>query len=221
MHVHIIFTILLLSLYHLSNTMANYQIKRPKFNWDTKEKLVELENFKTDVTIILMVHTIKMENNEKTSIVLNWLGRQAPQIIKSQGITPRTPKEIYEKTLRPESNDTMAKFRFQSMKQKQSQSVDAYLTDLRLMIQECNYHKNALDDLLKDQCIFGITVKEIQYSLLSKIASDDSIGKCLLEARKIKFQIKQRKLLGIKANVNYDVIGTFQGNQRHRSKDKG
>ena len=36
----------------------------------------------------------KMEKNEKMSIVLNWLGRQATQIIKSQGITPRTPKEI-------------------------------------------------------------------------------------------------------------------------------
>ena len=30
------------------------------------------------------------------SIMLNWLGRQATQIIKSQGITPGTPKEIYD-----------------------------------------------------------------------------------------------------------------------------
>ena len=37
-----------------------------------------------------------MENNEKMSIVLNWLGRQATQIIKSQGVTPKTPKEIYD-----------------------------------------------------------------------------------------------------------------------------
>ena len=63
------------------------------------------------------------------------------------------------------------------------------------MIPECNYHKDTLDDLLKDECIFGITVKEIQDSLLSKIASDDSIGKCLLEARKIKSQIKESYLV--------------------------
>ena len=46
------------------------------------------------------------------------------------------------------------------------------------MTSECNYHKDALDDLLKDQFIFGITVKEIQDSLLSKIATDDGIRKC-------------------------------------------
>ena len=138
---------------------------------------------------------------KKTGIVLNWLGKQATQIIKSQGITPRTLKEIYDalqKFLRPESNDTIAKFRFQSMKQKQGQSVDTYLTDLRLIRPECNYHKDAIDDLLKDQFIFGITVKEIQDSLLSKIASDNGIGKCLLEARKIKPQIEQKSYLVLK-----------------------
>ena len=61
--------------------MANYQINRPKFNCNTKENLVELENFKTDVTILFDGLYHKMENYEKMSIVLNWLGRQATQII--------------------------------------------------------------------------------------------------------------------------------------------
>ena len=107
------------------------------------------------------------------------------------------------------------------MKQKQGQSVDAYLTDLELMFPECNYHRDALDDLLKDQIIFGITVKEIQDSLLSNIASYNSIGRCLLEARKIKSQIEQRKLLGIKTNVSYDAIVTYGRKKRYRSKCKG
>ena len=82
------------------------------------------------------------------------------------------PKEIYdalEKIFRPESNDTIVMFRSSSMKQKQGQSVDAYLSDLRLMIPECNYHRDTLDDLLKDQFIFGITIKEIQNSFLVKL----------------------------------------------------
>ena len=153
---------------------------------------------------------------KKMCTVLNWLGRQATQAIKSQGITTKTPKEFYdalEKIFRPKSNDTIAKFRFCSMKQKQGQSVDAYLTDLRLMISKCPYHRDTLDDLLKDQFLFGITVKEIKNSLLIKIASYDSIGKCLCETRKVKAQIKQRKLPGIKTNVNYDAVGTCSGNK--------
>ena len=77
--------------------MANYQINRPKFNWDAKEKLVELENFKINMTILSDGPYHKMENNEKKmSNVLNWLGRQATQVIKSQGITPKTSEEIYD-----------------------------------------------------------------------------------------------------------------------------
>ena len=143
-----------------------------------RKKLVELETFKTDVTILFDGPYHKVENNEKMSIVLNWLGRQATQINKSQDVTPKTSKEIYDtlqKKFRPESNDMIAKFIFCSIKQKQGQSVDTCLTDLRLIIPECNYHRDALDDLLKDPFIFGITVKEIENSLLRKIASDDSI----------------------------------------------
>ena len=58
------------------------------------------------------------------------------------------------------------------MKQKQGYSVHAYLTDLRLVIPECNYHKDAPDDILKDQFIFGLTVKAIQDALLSKTESE-------------------------------------------------
>ena len=106
------------------------------------------------------------------------------------------------------------------MKQKQGQSVDECLTSLQLMIPECNYHKDAPDDLLKDQFIFGITVQDIQNSLLSKIDSDDSIGKCFLEARKVKSQIKERKLLGMKTNVSYDAIKTYRKNKRYRTRSK-
>ena len=86
--------------------MAIYEINRPKFNWETKEKLVELENFKTDVMILFDGSYHQMENNEQMSIMLNWLGKQVTQIIKSQGITPRTSQKIYdalEKNFRPES----------------------------------------------------------------------------------------------------------------------
>ena len=125
-------------------------------------------------------------------------------IIKSQGITPSEPKDIFDalaSLFHPESNDTIAKFQFRSMCQKQNQSIESYLTDFILAIPECNYHKHAIDDLLKDQFIFKIGVKEIQDTLLSKISSDDMIGRCLLEARKVECQIEQRKLLGIKPNL--------------------
>ena len=107
------------------------------------------------------------------------------------------------------------------MKEKQGQCVDAYLTNLRLGIPECNNHKDTVDDIFKDQFIFGLTVKEIQDTVLRKIESDNTIGKCLLKVTKVESQIEQRKILGIKTGMSYDAIGQYGGNKRYQSKSKG
>ena len=176
--------------------MADCDINKPKFNWDCKVRLVEPENFKTNVNILFNQPYKKMGKDERASLFLNWLCRQATMIINSQGFTPSEPKDIFDGLTRvfcPESSDIIATFHLISMCQKQNQSIDNYLTDLRLAIPECNYNKHAVDDLLKDQFISGIGGKEIQDSLLSKISLDDMIGKCLLEARKVESQIEHRK----------------------------
>ena len=66
MHVDVASTLLLClhSLFKFT-TMANYHINKPKFNWDSKRKLVKLENFKSDTTILFDGPYQKMEDNEK------------------------------------------------------------------------------------------------------------------------------------------------------------
>ena len=62
------------------------------------------------------------------------------------------------------------------------------------MIPECNHHKDALDDLLKDQFIFGITVKEIPGSLLRTIALDNSIE----VTKKLNLKLNEESYLVLK-----------------------
>ena len=55
-----------------------------------------------------------------------------------------TPDEVFdalEKVFRPESNQTMAHFKFRNMKQSQCQSIDAYMSQLRLALPECKYQE--------------------------------------------------------------------------------
>ena len=88
------------------------------------------------------------------------------------------------------------------------------------MILECRYPNDIQDQLLKDQYIFGLCVKEIQDHLLGEIVPGDTAEKCLHESRKIEFKIEQCKVLGIKTSMTYDVI--FRGrdkSQRNKSRD--
>ena len=94
------------------------------------------------------------------------------------------------------------------------------MSELCLSIGECRYPDDVQDQLLKDQYIFGMYVKKIQDHLLGVILPEDTAEKCLLESRKIESKIEQRKLLGIKTSMTYDVI--YRGRDRskkHRSRD--
>ena len=74
------------------------------------------------------------------------------------------------------------------------------MSGLRLALPECRY-RNDVDELLKDQFIFGIHNKEIQDHLLGEIKETDNSVRALYEARKIESKLAQRKMLGI-ANPN-------------------
>ena len=106
------------------------------------------------------------------------------------------------------------------MKQKQGQNCDTYMSELRLSILECRYPDIVQDELLKDQFIFGLAIKEIQDHLLGEIKAEDPSEKCLLEARKIESKIEERKLLGIKTAMTYDSI-QHRGRGKFHSKSQG
>ena len=87
------------------------------------------------------------------------------------------------------------------------------MAELKVLIRECGYEENMENILLKDQFIFGVTVKEIQEHLLNNIEDEHDLNNCLQEARKIESHIAQRKQLGLKS-VLYDSIG----NQKNRDR---
>ena len=143
--------------------------------------------------------------------------------LHSMGVTLDSPRTVFdnlEKIFRPESNQTLSRFKFRGMKQKQGQNCDTYMSDLRLSIVECRYPDIVQDELLKDQFIFGLAIKEIQDHLLGEIKAEDPSERCLLEARKIESKIEQRKLLGIKTVMTYDSI-QHRGRGKYHSKSQG
>ena len=129
-----------------------------------------------------------LKEKQWAGLLINWLGREATQILTSVESDVSTPDEVFgtlEKVFRPESNQTLAHFKFRNMEQKASQTCDSYMLELRLGLPECRHRKNA-DELLKDQVIFGIHNKEIQDHLLGKIKLTDNSVRALYEARKIE-----------------------------------
>ena len=82
----------------------------------------------------------------------------------------------------------MARFKFRNLKQNAHQSVDAYMSQLRLALPECKF-KNDANDLLKDQFIFGLFNKVIQHHLLGEISETDNSVKIIIRGQKDQIKI--------------------------------
>ena len=154
---------------------SGLNLAKPRFKWDCRDRLMELEHFKEDCKILFEGPLVDMKDKPKAGLIVNWLGRECAQALKSLEIEADKPEEVYEaleKIFRQESNQTLARFKFRSMKQQQPESIDAYMSKLQLALPECKY-KNDSDELLKDQFLFGMYDKEIQDHLLGE--SDSSL----------------------------------------------
>ena len=110
---------------------------KPSFDWGTRDKLTELEQFKADCHILFNGPLCDLKDKQRAGLLVNWLGREATQILTSVESDVSTPEEVFgmlEKVFRPESNKTLARFKFRNMKQKASQMCDSYMSELRLGI---------------------------------------------------------------------------------------
>ena len=168
--------------------ISGLQLSKPIFDWESCDKLTEWEQSKADCRILFDGPLCDLKEKQRAGLIVNWLGREATQILASVESDVNSPNEVFEtldKVFRPESNQTLVHFKFRNLKQKSSQTCDLYMSELRLALPECKYWNDA-DELLKDQFIFGIYNKEIQDHLLGDIKKTDNSVSSLYEARKIE-----------------------------------
>ena len=179
--------------------LGGLQLIKPTFEWGAKDKPTELEQFKANCYILFNGPLCDLKDKQHAGLLVNWLGREATQILASNDIEINSPKEVFkslERVFRPESNQTLVRFKFRNLKQKSKQTCDSYMSELRLALPECKYRNDA-DEHLKDQFIFGVYRKEIQDHLLGEIKETDNSVRALYLARKIKSKLAQRQMLGI------------------------
>ena len=199
--------------------VSGLQLVKPKFEWDDKDKLTEIEQLKADCKILFDGPLSDLKDKQKAGLIVNWLGREATQILTSVEADISSTDEVFdalEKVFRLESNQTLARFKFRNMKQGVSQTCDSYMSELELALPECMY-KNDADELLKDQFIFGIENKEIQDHLLGEISETDNSIKALYQARKVESKLAQRKMLGI-VNSSLVSVHAIRKNSQYRDK---
>ena len=59
------------------------QLVKPSFDWGSRDKLTEIEQFKADWKILFDGPLYDLKDKERAGLIVNWLGREATQILNS------------------------------------------------------------------------------------------------------------------------------------------
>ncbi len=191
----------------LSNDLSG--IRPPNFNWDSHDLPQEFKNFQRYCKLLLTTPTYKgRENCEKVNYILLWMGPAGVDIFDNWSHLTADDKkdpdkvwDAFEQYFEPKSNYRLARFQLRDMKQRDSESIDSFITRLRAQAQKCNFTTGTEDDNLIDQLIKGVAHDEVRKRLLSQDPKDLTMDKCVDYARTFEATATQLQQLAGTATV--------------------
>lgn len=129
--------------------------------------------------------------NVQVATFMSAIGYSAIQIYNSFPETSNEKlelvKEKFERYFTPKLNITFERYKFHKIVQNEGETIDEYITRLRLQAQNCEFEK-LTDSLLRDQLILGVRSDTLRTKLLSE---DITLLKALQIAQATELAQKQ------------------------------
>jgi hypothetical protein len=88
-----------------------------------------------------------------------WIGDKGRDIYSTWNLSEEDGKKLevlytnFEKHVKPKSNKIYSRYKFLSRVQKEADTFEEYLTDLRLLVKDCDYQDQ--DGMIRDAIVFG------------------------------------------------------------------
>ncbi|KAI5720831.1 hypothetical protein M8J77_012222 [Diaphorina citri] len=172
-------------------------------NWKKFKQRFEIYNNATE--------GCKKSEKTQISVLLHLMGEEAIELYGTFefGVDERDLKledviDKFDAVFLPKKNDLYEHFKFFQAKQKQGQSVDNYLKDLKVLVSSCNFQDR--DVLLRDKFIFGL----LNTSLVEKFLRDPNItlDKAVMSARAAEIAHKEFTNISLGNNSNQIDTGS-------------
>ncbi|XP_041665971.1 uncharacterized protein LOC121524587 [Cheilinus undulatus] len=123
----------------------------------------------------LYTPAIGLENDQrrKIALLLSVAGRSALEVYNTFVFTEDEKDKYdaviakFEQYCTPKKNETSERYVFRNRIQKESESIEEYITDLRLKSQSCNFG-TLCDSMVRDQIVTGVQDKRVRMHLLKE-----------------------------------------------------
>ena len=193
-----------------------------QINWDTgkarirRQRRRELQTISS--TVIYMSATefdaTNVPKKKQAAILLNIAGEEAIEVFNTFTFAEDEDKDDPEDILakfqnycEPKKNITYERHIFNTRVQQQTQSFDAYLTELRVQAKKCTYG-SLQDELIRDRLVVGIRDDKVRSRLLRE--PELTLQKCIDIAHAAEISQKQMQEIKDETNTVHDVRPTYR-----------
>ncbi|XP_062583203.1 uncharacterized protein LOC134244964 [Saccostrea cucullata] len=178
--------------------MATLSFDQPRFDWQAGYLYQEFCRFKQHVSFIFKGPLAKSDAKHKAGWIGMWIGQEGREVYKTfvfENDDEDDPKKIVKKLenyVRPKKNKRMARFRLHQRTQKEAETFDNLVKDLKILAMDCDYADN--NDVLIDLIISGVRHRKVQERLLEQ-GQDITLKKAIEIGQQFELSQAQVKLM--------------------------
>ncbi|KAK2712700.1 hypothetical protein QYM36_011401, partial [Artemia franciscana] len=144
----------------------------PFINWNQPNLKDAWTRFSKHVELMFSGPLNGKSNTVKCSYLLIWVGEKGRDIFStfvvpdSSENNPTEYLRLFKNHVEPSSNPIFERFKFHRRNQKEFETIEQYITDLKLIAQNCSYSQQ--DEMVRDQLIFGLKNDRLRERLLAE-----------------------------------------------------
>lgn len=145
--------------------MSELNTSVPRFDWDTAS-LQSWLKFETHVILMFAGPLYGKNEKQQCAYLLLWTGEKGRDIYSTWTLDEKTEKEKiavymdkFKQHIVPTANPVFARYKFFNRNQQPGESVDKFITELRILTQGCEFTSTALtsDSMIRDRIVCGVS----------------------------------------------------------------
>lgn len=145
----------------------------PRMNWEDADQANSIQLFQQQCALYFSVKDIPVD--KQVDHILLFMGATGIKIYNSWSLTEpekKDPTVVWSKfmaQIQPKENFRVARLYLQKFAQRDSETIDDFLSRLKLHAQKCEFKDDAeFQDRVIEQFIAGVKYTEVQKDLLGK-----------------------------------------------------
>ena len=154
------------------------------------------KRWKEELKFYMELAMSNKEESVKVKMFQYHIGTKGREVYKALGQTNQSKLDkvlqAFDAHCDPKKNETVERYRFFTRNQESGESIDKYLTELKVLAESCNFG-SLRDSLLRDRIVCGVRDSSLRERLLREMNLD--LEKCLAISRATELSKERIKTL--------------------------